>query len=772
MKPITKLTGLVTLALALSTGPAFSQANSYRFQRIATIPVVSNTCLNKTGNDLRTCTAKETSAEIVTASEDGNLLIYSDSLSGNIGFVDISNPASPKPAGVLAMPGDPTSVAVAGNFALVGVNTGSDNANPSGNLVIVNLAVRTIVRTIPLPGQPDSVSVSPDRAYALIAIENERNEDFCVGFPAIRDEDDCERAGGSFGTPPQTPPGMLVRVVLANLGNPNSWTTNSIPLTGIPSKFPTDPEPEFVDINSDNIAVVTLQENNHIVLVDLASSTVTTHFPAGDTNLSAIDTNENDVIELVGSLNKVLREPDGVSWIDKDTFVTADEGDLDGGSRGFTIFNKGGAVLYASGNQMDHIAARIGHYPEGRSENKGNETEGVETAYYPASRERYIFAASERSSFVGVFAMNQGVPAFVQALPASAGPEGLLALPARDLFISTGEEDIRGAFRGSITIYRLVNGPATYPDVQSADDSSGRPITWAALSGLGADPQDVRILYSISDSAFAQAAIFTMDIATQPAAITKKTVVMDGTKPATGLDLEGIAARSSGGFWLASEGAGSVDEASRPVRTRNRILRVSQAGLIEQSVELPASVNALQRRFGFEGVAVDGSGASEFVYVAFQREWVGDPAHHVRIGRYDVRLGEWTFIYYQKAQPTSPNGGWTGLSDISVAGRDKLAVIERDNQGGPDGRIKEIRSFSIAGVTFKPQGQTFDVITRAQQTLVRDLVPSLLASNGYLIEKVEGMAITKRGEVIVNTDNDGIDDHSGETRQVNLGRIF
>jgi hypothetical protein len=158
--------------------------------------------------------------------------------------------------------------------------------------------------------------------------------------------------------------------------------------------------------------------------------------------------------------------------------------------------------------------------------------------------------------------------------------------------------------------------------------------------------------------------------------------------------------------------------------------------------------------------------------VAFQREWVGDPANHVRIGRYDAKLDEWTFIYYQKAVPTSPNGGWTGLSDIALLNNNTLVVVERDNQGGPDARIKELRSFSISRVEFKPQGQVFDVVTRSEQTLVRNLIPNLLATKGYVIEKVEGVAITKHGDVIINTDNDGVEDHSGETRQVKLGRVF
>ena len=53
----------------------------------------------------------ETSAEIVAASTDGLTLIYTDSPLNQIGFVDINDPANPAADGVLAMPGEPTSVA-------------------------------------------------------------------------------------------------------------------------------------------------------------------------------------------------------------------------------------------------------------------------------------------------------------------------------------------------------------------------------------------------------------------------------------------------------------------------------------------------------------------------------------------------------------------------------------------------------------------------------------------------------------------------------------
>ena len=97
-------------------------------------------------------------AEIVAASEDGNLLVYADSVSEHLGFVDSTDPSRPVPAGVLPVGGEPTSVAVAGPHALAVVNTGPSFSAPSGQLHVVALASRTIVRTIALKDQPDSIA--------------------------------------------------------------------------------------------------------------------------------------------------------------------------------------------------------------------------------------------------------------------------------------------------------------------------------------------------------------------------------------------------------------------------------------------------------------------------------------------------------------------------------------------------------------------------------------------------------------------------------------
>ena len=142
------------------------------FRRIASFPVFQNTSVDV-----------ETVAEIVTATRDGLTLVYTDSETENLGFVDISDPANPVADGIVALGGEPTSVGVRGHHALVCINTSPSFVAPSGDLLVVDIETRQIVRTIPLGGQPDAIAISPNGRFAAIAIENERDEDLGNGEP-------------------------------------------------------------------------------------------------------------------------------------------------------------------------------------------------------------------------------------------------------------------------------------------------------------------------------------------------------------------------------------------------------------------------------------------------------------------------------------------------------------------------------------------------------------------------------------------------------------
>ncbi len=738
------------------------------FRRISTFPVFLNTDIEL-----------ETVSEIVSATEDGMTLVYTDSEQELLGFVDISDPYNPEPDGVVELGGEPTSVTVTGKYALACINTSADFVDTSGVLIVIDIDARSIVREIELGGQPDAIAASPDGQYAGIVIENER------------DEDD----GPNDGAPPQLPSGFVVIVDL--VGSPATWSLREVDLAGVADKFPEDAEPEFIDINRRNIAAVSLQENNHIALIDLQSGVVVNDFPAGTVNLKKIDTEENDLIEFNSSLSDVPREPDALTWVSDYRIATADEGDLDGGSRGFTIFNRRGDVRFTSGSNDDHLVGMIGHYPEDRSENKGNEPEGIEFAKF--GRDSLLFVGSERSSVVSVYKLNdrrKEQPEFLQVLPAGVGPEGILAIPQRNLLVVASEVDARDdKFRSTITVYKHAFKEPTYPTVASEDRKNGTPIPWAALSALAANKKNPNRAWTTYDSFYQKSRIFRLDTSATPAIIDKEIVLKDtyGAFAATiadanakgyedivledlinedstiNVDPEGLA-RRRGGFWLASEGSGTIGDDDRPILTQDWIFKVANNGDIEAVVSLPDAVNAKQQRFGFEGVASVGNGNNEVLYVCFQREWDGDPDDHVRIGRYEVGTGDWTFYYYPIDAPESPNGGWVGLSEIVALTPYDFLVIERDNQGGLDARIKKIYHFSTEGVTPLPESSApaFPVLDKYE---ARDLIPDLIADNGSVIEKVEGLAALANGELIIVTDNDGVDDSSGETQFINLGTI-
>tara|TARA_R110001599_G_scaffold103352_5_gene262909 strand:- start:27653 stop:30130 length:2478 start_codon:yes stop_codon:yes gene_type:complete len=694
-----------------------------------------------------------TAAEIVAASQDGMTLIYTDSPQNQLGFVDITDPSKPTALGLLALNGEPTSVSIKGDYALVGVNSSADYINVAGSLVVVDIASRAILRTIDVGGQPDSVAVSPDGAYAAVVIENERDEDL------------------GEGVPPQLPAGSLVIVNLA--GDHSTWTTSTVTMTGLADLYSNDPEPEFVDINTDNIAVVSLQENNHIVLVNLTDGSIVNHFSAGSVDLVGVDATEDDGINQDESLAGVLREPDGVSWLSTEYFVTANEGDLDGGSRGFSVFNTAGDVVYEAGSSLDQLTARYGHYPESRSENKGNEPENAEFGVFGS--ERYLFVNSERSSVVFVYDVADFTkPVFKQLLPAAVGPEGALAIPSRNLLIVASEEDARDdVMRSALNIYQYGYASANYPTIVSNDRLNGSPISWGALSGLSSDPSDSKLIYGVDDSYYTQNRIFTMDVTQRPVVITKETRITDtndvlaalpvGTLPATAInadktvniDPEGVVKLADGSFWLASEGSGSAIDG--PVASMNLLIKTNASGVIEDAVTLPVAVNNLQRNNGFEGVTeYDGK-----LYVAFQRAWQGEA--NVRIGIYDLAAETWSFLFYPLDAPESQNGGWVGLSEISSIGNGEFLVIERDNQGGPDAVIKRLYKFDAIGLA---DGAL------VSKKLVRDVMPDMLVTGGLITEKIEGIAIMKNGDVLMVNDNDGVDDSNGETQLLNLGKLF
>lgn len=711
-------------SLALIAGAAQADMS---FNRIASFETVANMAA---GED----TARETSAEIIAASADGMTLIYTDSPLKSVGLVDITDAKNPQPLGNIALDGEPTSVAVAGHLAFIGVNTSADYINTSGDLVVVDMNTKSIVSSCPLGGQPDSVAIAKDGSFLSVAIENERDEDLGDG-----------RTG-------QMPAGFLVMVSVTN-GALDCATTKTVDVTGLAEISPEDPEPEFVDINENGETVMTMQENNHIVIVS-KNGEILNDFSAGTVDLTEIDTiDERAALTFTGSQTDRKREPDAVKWIDADHFAIANEGDMDGGSRGWTIMNKDGSVTYEAGNTFEHAVIQAGHYPDKRSDAKGAEPESIETGVFDGIP--YVFVGAERASLVGVYNVsNPAAPVLEQVLPSGIAPEGFVALPARNLLVSANEADLieDAGVRAHVMVFERSDAPAQYPTLTSA--GADELIGWGAISGMVGDADVAGKLYAVNDSFYGyQPTIFTIDATQTPAKITDALRVTRGGHIAQKLDMEGITLDGKGGFWIASEG-----RTDRVIP--HALYNVNAKGEIETEIALPAELLSVEKRFGFEGITKVG----DTLWMPVQREWKDDPKNTVKLVSYNIETQEWGAVRYEKAEPEN---GWVGLSEI-VASGDYFYVVERDNQIGSNAIIKKIYRIPTADMVPAPLGGDLPVVSKEE---VRDLVPDLESFGGYVVDKVEGLAIDAAGEMFVSTDNDGVDDSSGETFFWSIGKM-
>ena len=695
----------LTSALALMAGAA--QADS--FNRIASFMVAENTP-----------DAEETSAEIIAVSGDGMTLVYSDSPAEVIGFIDITDAAAPAPAGVIALEGEPTAVAVHGQTAYAGENLSEDFINVAGSLHAIDIDTQEVLATCDLGGQPDSVAVSPDGSFVAVAIENERDEDLGEG-----------RVG-------QMPAGF-VTITQTTEGGLDCDSTMAVDITGLADIAPEDPEPEFVSINGEGEIVVTLQENNHMVVISSAGE-VLSHFSAGDVTLEGVDTEEEGALIFDQTIT-VPREPDSVTWIDDTHFATANEGDMDGGSRGWTIFSQDGDVVYDSGVSFEHAIVEVGHYPEERSGNKGVEPESVTFGEFGGTP--YVFVGAERSSIVGVYDVTDPAnPVLEQLLPSGIGPEGYAVIPSRNLLVSANEVDDAGP-RAHVMLFEYSDAAPSYPHLTSAgmDELTG----WGAISGQVMAEDGT--IYAVSDSFYGmQPTIFHIDVSESPARIVDAIRITREGQPAQLMDLEGIAMADGGGFWVASEGR---TDRLRP----HAIYYVEEDGNIDDYITLPPELMAVERRFGFEGI----TRVDDMLYIAVQREWADDPDNHAKVLGYNLETEEWSVIHYPLTEPAT---GWVGLSEI-VAHDGYVYFIERDNQHDARAVTKQITRVPLEAMdAMVALGDTPAVL---EPELVVDLLPYLTSTGGYVLDKVEGLAIAEDGTMWVSTDNDGVDDHSGET---------
>ena len=98
------------------------------------------------------------------------------------------------------------------------------------------------------------------------------------------------------------------------------------------------------------------------------------------------------------------------------------------------------------------------------------------------------------------------------------------------------------------------------------------------------------------------------------------------------------------------------------------------------------------------------------------------------------RANTWSYIFWELA-PLPPRAAWVGLSEITALPDGELLLVERDNLTGDFAALKTL--VKVAG------GRRSDGLISNSDKAVYDLLPRLLATNGWITDKVEGVAVTE-----------------------------
>jgi len=303
----------------------------------------------------------------------------------------------------------------------------------SGQLLVYRLSDGALLATANIGRQPDSVEISPDGRFAVVAIEAEQvsaGDDGGAGAIGVAD-----LSGFDPNASTSVPFSIVELPDLSSL--PGVAANRRYDVSGNPlvSNAPGGLEPEGIAFAPDSSAVyVTLQENNAIIRLDLnaplpATLPASNAFGLGATNHPAdlINDGRYDPSQQLTA----LREPDGVRAVvigGVTYLVTADEGDTRPNPRGgrtLSIFNAATGELVAdAGAQLDDLAASFGVYPDNRSPNGGSEPEMLDVATFAG---RVIAAVGlERANAVAfVDISDPAAPRAFSLVRTGAAPEGV-----------------------------------------------------------------------------------------------------------------------------------------------------------------------------------------------------------------------------------------------------------------------------------------------------------------------------------------------------------
>ena len=264
---------------------------------------------------------------------------------GAVEVLDVSNPENPKQIGeistrTLFAGSEINSVAVKNGIVALAVQAANKTDNGWVVLYKANDITKPVTAPLAIGALPDNVVFSPDGKTVLVANEGEPNEDYSIdpeGTVSIIDIRDISKPVvksadfRAFNGKEAELRAKGVRIY-GPKDNTKAYAANN--LTSAAKDF----EPEYITVSADNkTAWVTLQENNALAKIDLATAKVLDVLPLGYKNYgtagNGIDASDDpkgiDIKTQPGVYGMYL--PDSISSYKaadgKTYLVTANEGD-------------------------------------------------------------------------------------------------------------------------------------------------------------------------------------------------------------------------------------------------------------------------------------------------------------------------------------------------------------------------------------------------------------------------------------------------------------
>lgn len=274
--------------------------------------------------------SNNSSTEIVVHDPTTQRLFTISSITDVFDIINFSNPTTPTVVNTINMApyGGITSIAVKNGI----IAAASPNSNPQQNGSVVFFDINgNFLKQVTVGALPDMITFSPDGTKVMTANEGEPNDAYTVdpeGTVSIIDI-----SGGIAGLTQSNVTTLNFNAFDSQLA---ALTATGLRKVRTNNTLSQDLEPEYITISSDSQkAWVTLQENNAIAEVNLATKTITSIWGLGKKDMSipgnGFDASDNNGEVLIANWPvKTYYTPDGVQNFKvggTNYIVTANEGD-------------------------------------------------------------------------------------------------------------------------------------------------------------------------------------------------------------------------------------------------------------------------------------------------------------------------------------------------------------------------------------------------------------------------------------------------------------